>query len=264
MSFAFAITLARYLRLSRRTDLFIMIACGVAGLMSLRLKSVLGIGAALGLAAMVAPRDLLRRVGFIALVVAMVAGLAGGVAGDVASQQVSLYLSDDNVTPRQRLYDTSWKIGRDEFPLGVGPGRFASSTSGRYYSDVYDDYNLSERYGLSRDEPAFVSDTSWPAILGEGGWLGLVFFGGGLALLLVRLMRLERLPSRQSATGLAVVLALGVMLVESTGRPALFDLFTVVSLCLLVAPVLQGAAVDGTGPENRRHRVGSPGQNQAL
>jgi hypothetical protein len=242
MSFAFAIALARYLRIGRRADLWIMIACGVVGLLSLRLKSVLGIGAALGLAAMVAPRDLFRRVGFVALVVAMVVGLGGGVAGDVAARQVNLYLGDDNVTPRQRLYDTSLQIAQDEFPLGVGTGRFASATSGRYYSEVYDRYNLSERNGLSRRDPAFVSDTSWPAVLGEGGWLGLIFFGGGLVLLLVRLMAIERTPARRSAAGLAAVLALGALLIESTGRPALFDMFTLLSVSLLVAPVLQGAA----------------------
>ena len=35
------------------------------------------------------------------------------------------------------------------------------------------DYGVSGVWGLSREFPRFISDTSWPAVLGETGWAGV-------------------------------------------------------------------------------------------
>lgn len=74
---------------------------------------------------------------------------------------------------RSMLYDTSWALSQDNFPLGSGAGSFGSAPSRQlYFSDIYHDYGLSRYYGLSPEASSYIMDTWWPKILGESGIIG--------------------------------------------------------------------------------------------
>jgi hypothetical protein len=87
----------------------------------------------------------------------------------------------ERMQPRVALYFGSLAIGRDEFPLGTGIGRFGSFMSRAEYSPVYAEYGMDRMYGIAERWPIAVTDAFWPMILGEAGVLGLLgavlFFG---------------------------------------------------------------------------------------
>ena len=76
--------------------------------------------------------------------------------------------------PRVALYAGSLAIARDEFPLGVGIGRYGSHLSREVYSPVYEQYGLQRVYGLRERRPIAITDTFWPMVLGETGAAGVV------------------------------------------------------------------------------------------
>lgn len=104
-------------------------------------------------------------------------------------QHFNQYFVDNDGIARVMLYETAFKILKDDFPLGEGFGRYGGFISSKYYSPVYSKYNLDVVYGLERAEDRdgenFISDTYWPMIIGESGALGLVIF----ILLLIRLFK---------------------------------------------------------------------------
>lgn len=80
---------------------------------------------------------------------------------------------------RPALYITSLEIAKDYFPFGAGLASFASYYSGVSYSPLYVNYGIDRIFGLSQDNPAFISDTFFPMILGQFGFFGiflLIFF----------------------------------------------------------------------------------------
>ena len=65
----------------------------------------------------------------------------------------------------------------DNFPLGVGFGRFASSTAEQFESPVYAHYGIDKVNGLDYEgNSEFINDSFWPMILGETGALGFVVY----------------------------------------------------------------------------------------
>ena len=82
--------------------------------------------------------------------------------------------------PRVALYAGSVAIARDEFPLGVGMGRYGSQMSREEYSPVYQRYQLHRVFGLREHRPIAVTDTFWPMVLGETGVIGFVAAGCSL------------------------------------------------------------------------------------
>ena len=123
---------------------------------------------------------------------------------------------------RLALLETSVKIAVDRFPLGAGLGRFGSWMSRTHYSDVYAEYGLDRVFGLSPQNPQFITDTTWPQILGETGVVGLAGYCVFLASLGFSLWRVSR---RTDLAPLAVAIVLGTgltsaqTLVESLASP---------------------------------------------
>ena len=79
--------------------------------------------------------------------------------------------------PRIVLHVVGFKILMDFFPLGSGLGTFASHLSGKYYSNVYDMYGISNVIGMNREKFNFISDVFWPYIYGQFGIFGLLLYG---------------------------------------------------------------------------------------
>jgi O-antigen ligase len=240
MSLLFGIALASYATLRQRRDLAAALLFAVAVALSFRLKGALSIGAAM--AVVIVCKSRRRRsgvVGLVGLFVILAIGLFA-FEGNVISRQLSVYsAASSDATARGLLYKASANIAVTNFPFGEGFGRFASFTSTNPYSAVYDEYGLSGVWGLSRTQPQFISDTSWPSVLGETGVAGLAFFFGGIvALGYAAYVRFRRGALEREPVALALLCSLAVLLVDSLGAPSLFDWFAATTIALLAGPAL--------------------------
>lgn len=73
---------------------------------------------------------------------------------------------------RKALYVVGFMISINEFPFGVGWGRFGGWIARTEYSPVYYEYGLNNVYGLNPVNPMWATDTYWPYIVGEIGLIG--------------------------------------------------------------------------------------------
>lgn len=95
----------------------------------------------------------------------------------IAKPRVEYYLSVGFTEARTVLPVVGFWIAKDFFPLGSGFGTFASHLSGRYYSNIYEMYGVSNVYGMTKAEYNFISDVFWPYIYGQFGVFGLLIYG---------------------------------------------------------------------------------------
>jgi hypothetical protein len=126
-------------------------------------------------------------------------------------------------TPEARTVLTldSFAVAADHFPAGAGFGRFGSAVAAANYSPEYLARGYPRIWGLGRtaEDGRFLTDTEWPAIIGETGFLGAVMFAMGL----VAIFRAGRRLAREGAdplarwAGLTEVGWLVALLVESVG-----------------------------------------------
>jgi hypothetical protein len=130
----------------------------------------------------------------------------------------------DDTPARLALIVGSVEIARDHLPLGAGLGRYGSWISREQYSDLYYQYGLSRIYGLSPQNPQFVTDTFWPQILGETGVIGLGAYAVFLFVVGRQVWHLARrtdLPPGVTALALGTALIFAQTLVESIASPIL-------------------------------------------
>jgi hypothetical protein len=76
---------------------------------------------------------------------------------------------------RMALYYFSYYILLDFIPFGSGFASYATYASSIYYSPIYEKYGIDKIWGLSKDYPAFMCDTYYPA-LSEFGIVGVILF----------------------------------------------------------------------------------------
>ncbi|MDO8847889.1 MAG: hypothetical protein Q7W51_05845 [Coriobacteriia bacterium] len=234
MAFSSLAALALWMRGGRSRYLVGSLACAAGAVLSLRLKPLLGLlfAALLGLLLLAPPR---RRALQLSLGVAVLMLALGSVASSVVGVQIQTYTgADAGGNARNALYRGSLEIARDNFPVGVGFGRFGSYLSVVDYSPVYEAYGLSTVWGLSRSYSAFAMDTTWPSILGEGGWIAVVGFMWLLGVAFTIVLTAAR--NVQLKAEVRVVATVGVLvlleaLAESVGAPV----FTQQPMAILLA-----------------------------
>jgi hypothetical protein len=238
MSLLFALALARLAVSRTKIDLLIALLFASSVILSLRLKGVLSVAAVVLVVALFQTVESNRGGLVILLVGVLLFGVVFAVEKTVITKQVSTYTSTE-ATARARLYSTSTHIANDDFPLGVGFGRFASYPSRKYYSPVYQQYGLNRIYGLSREYPKYIDDVSWPSVIGETGYGGLCFYALGLILLICAVVRrLRRTTAQLKWVPLAALCALAVLLVDSLGDPTLFSWLATTTYALILGPTL--------------------------
>ena len=94
----------------------------------------------------------------------------------VGKPRIEATIAVGYLVPRTALHIVGIQILMDFFPLGSGLGTFASYLSGRYYSNIYDLYGISNIYGMTREWYNFISDVFWPYIYGQFGIFGLLIY----------------------------------------------------------------------------------------
>lgn len=143
------------------------------------------------------------------------------------------------------------EVARDFFPTGSGFATFGSAitSDSQWYSSLYDYYDLSSVWGLSREYSAFISDSYWPTVLGQSGWLGLLVICGELVLL-------YRATTLMAKVKLPVLLCAAYLLIMSTSESAFFNPSAVyLSICAVLAsrqrpPACRGVADEASGLES--------------
>ena len=93
------------------------------------------------------------------------------------SQFQYYYFSVDG-SARAELTSVAVEIANKYSPLGSGFATYGSNITAQpgYYSALYFQYGLSSVFGLEPGNTTFLSDTFWPIIIGQFGWLGLILF----------------------------------------------------------------------------------------
>lgn len=115
--------------------------------------------------------------------------IVGIVAILISFNQIKLYFVELNDSARSVLMNTSIKIANDYFPFGTGFATFGSHFSTVKYSPIYIKYKISNTYGLSKKYNSFVSDTFWPMIIGQFGYLGLILYLICLILIFIKIQK---------------------------------------------------------------------------
>lgn len=189
----------------------------LTALSSLRVKTIVSLVVATGFIGAVNVRRLSRALVISAITVAAIAAVPVGIYVAIDIQQYLL-----STSARSLMTVGALEVAAREFPLGAGFGRYGSYTAAIHYSPEYLPLGFPGYYGLEpRPGGQFLTDTSWPAILGEAGWLGLVFFALGIAHIAYDLWRsrsVDNSPLVQWASWTAIGWLL-VILVESIGAP---------------------------------------------
>lgn len=97
--------------------------------------------------------------------------------GDYVVNQFIYYTtSETTVTARYALSQGARILANQFNPLGVGFGQYGDNFAKVHYSSWY--YNLGLNFidGLNPFNPMYATDTWWPMILGETGYLGFILF----------------------------------------------------------------------------------------
>ncbi|RPJ07333.1 MAG: hypothetical protein EHM28_07525 [Spirochaetaceae bacterium] len=163
---------------------------------------------------------------------------------DLFQTKMNVYVSSEDYMKiaRNALYLKSFDVARDSFPLGAGMGRYGSHLSSIFYSPIYEKYGLSTIHGMTREKPNFITDTFWPMIVGETGYLGFALYLAILAIFIKMLanhIRNTHEPLlRAFHLGALMVVVKGI--VESiadpvfAAPPAAIFLFAVVGLSAVI------------------------------
>lgn len=121
---------------------------------------------------------------------------------------------------RAALTFTSLRVAQDHYPLGSGFATYGTHYSKESYSPIYRKYRISKIYGLSKSFNSFVSDTQWPAILGELGFIGLVIY---IIMFYVFFDIVKQNIANTFEKKRVLYLAFVLLLTQSLGAPILFN-----------------------------------------
>ena len=152
----------------------------------------------------------------------------------VGWNQIQYYFLNENVS-RARALNASIEIANDYLPIGSGFATFGTIMSGKYYSDAYEKYGLSERWGFTQENYGYISDGGWATIIGQFGYLGAVLFVFVIIFLILSLK--NRL--RECKNIIPYISIIIYMLISSTNETAFSSNFAVFYAILLSIMVLK-------------------------
>lgn len=141
------------------------------------------------------------------------------IAALVAWGQVSTYY-DSESTARSLLTRDSIEVALNYMPFGSGFGTFGSAVTAdvAYYSPLYFEFGYEAVYGLSPLTPSYISDTFWPTVLAQLGFIGAVCYTASIAILFWRIYK----KAKEVRIGLAVAVLVFYFVISSTSASALF------------------------------------------
>jgi hypothetical protein len=121
---------------------------------------------------------------------------------------------DKDMIARLVLYYYMPDILLDYFPFGSGLASYATSSSGEWYSHVYEKYGIDNVWGISKSYHSFISDTYYPS-LAQFGVVGIALFLLFWVYLLRKTFLLYRITGDIKSL-ISVILIVGFLIIEST------------------------------------------------
>ena len=159
--------------------IYAILAC-----LSMKVKVVLGVGVVIFFDLYVLQK---KKIDIMKIVISIATiALIFFFFGEILNENFNLYFTANGGSARYAFLAGALAIVKDYFPLGVGFSKFGSFYAVQNYSEYYYTYGLSSVYGLRPGAVIFGMDTFWPAIMGETGFLGTIFY----SLLLLFIFRL--------------------------------------------------------------------------
>ena len=136
------------------------------------------------------------------------------------------YIELEGQSARSVLTQTSFEIMRDYFPIGTGFGTYGSAVAGEHYSPVYVKYGFLQVYELGGNDRGwgFFSDTFWPIIIGQTGFIGLICYVAVLVMLFLRILKIREKNIYAYVTALFVF---AYVMISSTSEPAFNNSVTI-------------------------------------
>lgn len=210
---------SKYKTCQSKKDKIWMIICALFSLLSFRTKVIMSLVVVIICETILNKKINLKQIliGSVVLITIII------IFKDNIINTYNLYFTDSNgMSARQALNVNSIKIMKDYFPLGVGFGKFGSWYARIYYSEYYYIYNMNNIYGLRPDAPGFATDTFWPSILGETGFLGSIVYIIMLIFIFVTLRKKynSQTDNISKEYNLFAMLALLQTICESFGEPS--------------------------------------------
>lgn len=200
-------------------SLALLIGSFLGALSSLRRKTFGGLAVAV---AWISFRSIrVTRILVITTVALAIAVVAGAVFSGLVQNTISGYITNWETSPRALLYLGGVEVANTYFPWGAGFGRFGSYLAADEYSPEYVRLGYPLIQVMVPGSP-YLSDTQWPAIVGEAGWLGGGVFVVGLVRMWVAVARGWRSPVEYRWERFVSLAAMGWMLqvvIESIAAP---------------------------------------------
>ncbi|MDD5440493.1 MAG: hypothetical protein PHS37_09955 [Candidatus Omnitrophica bacterium] len=225
MAFATCFCIAFLIILKKKRAIIFASLFMLGVILSMKFKPIAGLLVVFLLAIIFIPRNKrMVYVGIVGLLLTLFVVSTGNKITLLFKQQIHAYTQSPEVSSLARnvLYETSFRIAHDCFPLGSGLGTFGGWISALYYSPLYARYGIDNIYGLQKDAKySFIMDTFWPYVIGQCGFLGLILYAAILAVFLIGMIRIIR-QTRDvfiRAFTLASIMILIEALVESFAEP---------------------------------------------
>ncbi|GAL24252.1 oligosaccharide repeat unit polymerase Wzy [Vibrio variabilis] len=226
MILCLSIVIAKFFIYREKSNLLYAVVFCIMVFLTYRKKSIIAMVIIVTLAVMICNRKGANKVFLVCLVSTMIMFLVF-----IFEEQMSFLLnqtltnynffSDSYSGPRVALSQVSISIANDFFPFGSGLGTFGSWMSRVNYSPLYHEYGLSSFWGLSPDDSRFATDTYWPMIIAELGYIGTVLILLLTLKLLGRLYFQARRNDGRDYVSLVAFLSLLGVFIESISSPAL-------------------------------------------
>lgn len=138
----------------------------------------------------------------------------------VAHEQIERYFFSENYSPRLILLKDGVKLALNHFPFGTGWGTFGSTMASQYYSEVYVGLGYLNNFGMTPEYSAFLTDSFWPIILGQFGFIGFLVF----VYLVYRLAKHSFVVFKyDKRNGFAMIAVLIYMLITSFAETSFFN-----------------------------------------
>jgi len=148
--------------------------------------------------------------------------IAGNYIAELTEMTLQRYVFVDMYdSARNALYQVSILIGKNEFPFGAGFGRYGSFTARSQYSPVYYEYGMDTIWGLTPDKPDFATDTYWPSVIGEIGFIGMFVMAMLFVYLAIKLLKKFKSVEKQNLQSFILFAGFTFVysMIESLGEP---------------------------------------------
>lgn len=132
------------------------------------------------------------RFRFKSLVPVGIATVAG--ASYFGYDSLNFYYVEIEGSARNILTRDSLLLANQHFPIGTGFGSYGSSMAAQFYSRLYINlgYYRYTAQGMSEENGDFLSDTFWPIVIAQTGWIGTASFVMALLSMITYIIRSRR------------------------------------------------------------------------